>query len=58
MSTTAQDVWDLFPGDHRVGAIEVVGVDVVADVDSEGDEAVRVVLTLAEPSGDTSMPGR
>ena len=53
MSTTAQDVWELLPPAHRIGGIEVVAVEVVDDLDSVGDDAVRVVLTLADPVGDT-----
>lgn len=56
MSTDAADVMSLLPADRRFGEVRVVDVTTADAMDSQGDDAIRVVLTLALPSGETWEP--
>jgi hypothetical protein len=56
MSVDAADVLSLLPPDQTVGSVRVVGVDTADDFDSQGDEAIRIILTLADPASEVWEP--
>lgn len=56
MTVDAADVLSLLPPDRTVGEVRVIDVSTADDFDSQGEEALRIILTLAVPAGDTWKP--
>lgn len=56
VTVDAADVSSLLPPEGRLGGVQVVDVSTFDDFDADGEDALRIVLTLANPPGDTWPP--